>query len=107
LATFEFSQKISTPQNAHYSSLCPNSCAEPYFSFPQAFYAPSSLVDPADKYTDAILFGLSQLHFGRFGWYTKALWAVLGLVPAFLAFTGVFVCCHRMIYHRSFSPNSQ
>jgi hypothetical protein len=29
LATFEFSQKISTPQNAHYSSLCPNSCAEP------------------------------------------------------------------------------
>ena len=78
-----------------------------YFSFPQAFYAPASLVDPGDKYTDGILFVLSQLHFGRFGWYTKALWAVLGLVPALLAFTGVFVCCHRMIYHRSSNPNNQ
>ena len=78
-----------------------------YFSFPQAIYAPASLADPADKYTDQILFGLSQLHFGRFTWYTEALWAVLGLVPAFLAFTGVFVCCHRMIYHRSSSPNGQ
>ena len=68
-----------------------------YFSFPQAFYAPASLVDPADKYTDTILFGLSQLHFGRFGWYIEALWAILGLVPAILAFTGAFVCCRRMI----------
>ena len=76
-----------------------------YFSFPQAFNVPASWVDPADKYADRILFGLSQLHFGRFGWYTEALWAVLGLVPAFLAFTGVFVCCHRMIYHRSSNPN--
>ena len=78
-----------------------------YFSFPQVFYAPASFVDPGDKYTDGILFVLSQLHFGRFGWYTKALWAVLGLVPALLAFTGVFVCCHRMIYHRSSNPNNQ
>jgi uncharacterized iron-regulated membrane protein len=78
-----------------------------YFSFPQAFYVPASWVDPADKYTEPILYGLSQLHFGRFGWYTEALWAALGLVPAFLAFTGVFVCCHRMIYHRSSNPNSQ
>jgi uncharacterized iron-regulated membrane protein len=78
-----------------------------YFSFPQAFYVPSSLVDPADKYTDRILFVLSELHFGRFAWYTEALWAVLGLVPAFLAFTGVFICCRRMIYHESSNPNSQ
>jgi uncharacterized iron-regulated membrane protein len=76
-----------------------------YFSFPEEFNIPASWVDPADKYTDRILFALSQLHFGRFGWYTKTLWAVLGLVPAFLAFTGVFVCCHRMIYHRSSNPN--
>ena len=74
-----------------------------YFSFPQAFYAPASLVDPADKYTDAILFGLSQLHFGRFTWYIEAFWAVLGLVPALLAFTGAFVCCRRMIYQRFLS----
>ena len=42
---------------------------------------------------------------GGFGWYTEVLWAILGLVPAFLAFTGLFVCCHRMIYHRSSNPN--
>ena len=67
-----------------------------YFSFPLAFYAPALLVDPADKYTDAILFGLSQLHFGRFGWPVEAFWAVVGLVPAVLAFTGAFVRCRRM-----------
>jgi uncharacterized iron-regulated membrane protein len=65
-----------------------------YFSFPEAFYVPASLFDPADKYTDSVLLALSQLHFGRFGWYGEVLWAVLGLVPAFLAFTGAFVCCH-------------
>ncbi len=74
-----------------------------YFSFPQAFYAPASLVDPADKYTDAILFGLAQLHFGRFGWSIEAFWALLGLVPALLAFTGAFVRCRRMIDHISLS----
>ena len=78
-----------------------------YFSFPRAFYVPASFVDPGDKYTDPILFAFSQLHFGRFGWYTEALWAMVGLVPALLAFTGVFVCCHRMIYHRSSNPNSR
>jgi uncharacterized iron-regulated membrane protein len=67
-----------------------------YFSFPQAFYAPASLVDPADKYTDTILFWLAQLHFGRFGWSIEAFWAVLGFVPAILAFTGASVCCRRM-----------
>jgi uncharacterized iron-regulated membrane protein len=76
-----------------------------YFSFPEAFNAASALLDPRDKYADQILSGFSQLHFGRFGLYTEGLWAVLGLVPAFLAFTGVFVCCHRMIYHRSANPN--
>jgi len=29
----------------------------------------------------------------RFGWFTEALWSVLGLVPAVLAFSGVFICC--------------
>ncbi len=76
-----------------------------YFSIPQAFNGPASLIDPGDKYADRILSVLAQLHFGRFGWYTEALWVVLGLVPAFLALTGVFVCCHRMIFHRSSNPN--
>jgi uncharacterized iron-regulated membrane protein len=78
-----------------------------YFSFPEAFTVPASWVDPADNYADRILFGLSQLHFGRFGWSTEALWAVLGLVPALLAYTGVFVCCHRMIYHRSSNSSTR
>lgn len=76
-----------------------------YFSFPDAFNNVSAVLDPRDKYADQIFSVLSQLHFGRFGWYTKALWSVLGLVPALLAFTGLFVCCHRMIYHRSANPN--
>ncbi len=72
-----------------------------YFSFPDAFNAVRAQLDSRDRYTDRILSGLSQLHFGRFAWYTEGLWAVLGLVPAFLAFTGVFLCCYRMIYRRS------
>ena len=76
-----------------------------YFSFPDAFNAVSAFLDPRDKYADTILSGLAQVHFGRFAWYTECLWAALGLVPAFLAFTGVFLCCHRMIYHRSVNPN--
>jgi uncharacterized iron-regulated membrane protein len=77
-----------------------------YFSFPRAFTEPASLVDPSDKYTDRILFVLANLHFGRFAWYTEALWALIGLVPTVLTFTGVFVCCRRMIFHRSSNPNN-
>jgi uncharacterized iron-regulated membrane protein len=77
-----------------------------YFSFPQLFNA-LFLLDPADHLTDQGLFWLSQLHFGRFGWFTEALWTVLGLVPAVLAFTGVFICCRRVIYKKPSNPNRQ
>ena len=76
-----------------------------YFSFPQAFNVPASLVDPRDKYADLILFRLSELHFGRFGWFTEAVWSVLGLVPAVLAFTGIFICCRRVIFKKPSNPN--
>jgi uncharacterized iron-regulated membrane protein len=76
-----------------------------YFSFPQ-FFNPLFLLDPADHVTDQVLFGLSQLHFGRFGWFTQALWSLLGLVPAILAFTGVFICCRRVIYKKPSNPNT-
>jgi uncharacterized iron-regulated membrane protein len=75
-----------------------------YFSFPQWFNAPL-LLDSADRFTDQGLFWLSALHFGRFGWFTKAVWAVLGLVPAILAFTGIFICCRRVIYKKPSNPN--
>lgn len=69
-----------------------------YFCFPQAFNALSAFVDPKDKYADRILYWLSAAHFGRFGWFAEALWTLLGLIPAILAVTGVFICCRRMIY---------
>ena len=50
---------------------------------------------------------LSDLHFGRFGWFMEALWTSLGLVPAVLAFTGVFICCRRVIYKKPSNPKSQ
>jgi uncharacterized iron-regulated membrane protein len=77
-----------------------------YFSFPQPFNT-LFLLDPADHFTDQGLFWLSQLHFGRFGWIAEALWTVLGLVPAVLASTGVFICCRRVIYKKPSNPNTQ
>jgi uncharacterized iron-regulated membrane protein len=69
-----------------------------YFCFPQTVNVLSGFVDPNDKYADRILGWLSMAHFGRFDWLTEALWALLGLVPALLSVTGVFLCCRRMIY---------
>ncbi len=77
-----------------------------YFSFPHLF-DPLFILDPADHFTDQGLFWLSQLHFGRFGWFTEAPWSLLGLVPAVLAFSGVFICCRRMIYKKPSNPNTQ
>jgi uncharacterized iron-regulated membrane protein len=75
-----------------------------YFAFPRWFDA-LSLLDPRGQVTDQALFWLSQLHFGRFDSLTKAIWAVLGLVPAVLAFTGTFVCCRRVIYKKPSNPH--
>jgi uncharacterized iron-regulated membrane protein len=61
-----------------------------YFSFPQLFNALG----------DMALLWLSNLHFGRFGWFAEALWTALGLVPAVLSFTGVFMCCHRLLVRK-------
>jgi uncharacterized iron-regulated membrane protein len=78
-----------------------------YFSFPQVFNAVFGFFDPGDRFYDRILFRLSEMHFGRFNWFTKALWSIMGLVPAVLSFTGVFVCCRRIIYKKSANPNRQ
>ena len=68
-----------------------------YFAFPQAFNAIFSLFDPRDRFADQALLWLSDLHFGRFGWFGEIIWALLGLVPLVLSLTGVFLCCRRMI----------
>ena len=69
-----------------------------YFAFPDLFNA----VIPPDSLG---LLWLAELHFGRFDWATKAAWSIVGLVPAVLAFSGVFVCCRRIIFHRPSNPN--
>ena len=76
-----------------------------YFVFPQPFNAILNFFQPPGA-TDNLRFGdfalswLSDLHFGRFNWFTEALWAVLGLVPAILSFTGIFMCCHRIFVRK-------
>ena len=74
-----------------------------YFAFPQVFSI-LLVLDPADRITDQWLFWLSELHFGRFNRVTKALWAVLGLVPGVLAYTGTFICCRRVIFKKPSNP---
>jgi uncharacterized iron-regulated membrane protein len=69
-----------------------------YFCFPQTVNVLSGFVDPNDRHADQILGWLSMAHFGRFNWFAEALWALLGLAPALLSVTGVFLCCRRMIY---------
>lgn len=77
-----------------------------YFTVPQAFNG-LFVLDPADRYTDRILYVLSELHFGRFGWLTEILWTAFALAPAALAFTGFFICCRRVLYNESSSPHAR
>lgn len=78
-----------------------------YFAFPDAFSAALAFFDVRDRFYDRALGVLSAAHFGRFTWYTEALWSALGLAFSLLAASGIFVCCHRMIYKKSSNPNRQ
>jgi uncharacterized iron-regulated membrane protein len=40
---------------------------------------------------------ISQLHMGRFNWFTEAVWTVVGLVPAISAVTGVLMWWNRVL----------
>jgi uncharacterized iron-regulated membrane protein len=73
-----------------------------YLVFPNQF-GRVLFLDPAGSVT----FWLTQLHFGRFNWFTEAGWALMGLVPAILAFTGVFICCRRVIFKKPSNPRGQ
>lgn len=61
-------------------------------------------IDPNDRVTDRLLFALSTLHFGRFNVVTQIIWSIVGVVPAVLAVTGVFICCRRLMFHKSSNP---
>jgi uncharacterized iron-regulated membrane protein len=75
-----------------------------YFAFPQMFNALVDVLDPGSsdqlRFGDKALTVLSDLHFGRFGMLAQAVWALAGLVPAVLSFTGVFMCCHRLLVRK-------
>ena len=75
-----------------------------YFAFPALANA-LFLLDPSDRFVDQGLFWLSQLHFGRFGWFTEIVWSLAGLAPAILAFTGVFICCRRLMFKKPSHPD--
>ncbi len=62
--------------------------------------------DPSDRYLDAVLFALSAVHFGRFNAVTRFAWAVAGVALAALAFSGMFICCRRVIWGRPSGPHS-
>lgn len=76
-----------------------------YFAFPHLFDF-FLVFDCKDHFTDTALYWLANLHFGRFGWFGETAWGVIGLVPAVLGFTGVFICCRRMIYQKPSNPNA-
>jgi uncharacterized iron-regulated membrane protein len=75
-----------------------------YFAFP-ALANSFFLLDPSDRFVDQGLFWLSQLHFGRFGWFAEIVWSLVGLGPAILAFTGVFICCRRLMFKKPSHPD--
>jgi uncharacterized iron-regulated membrane protein len=74
-----------------------------YLSRPQ-FFDLLYRLDPQDRVTDPVLFALTTLHFGRYNLAAQMIWALVGLVPAVLAFTGVFICCRRVMFHKPSSP---
>jgi uncharacterized iron-regulated membrane protein len=71
-----------------------------YLVFQDQFVV-SVFLDPAGR----VASWLTQLHVGRFNGLTEAVWALLGLIPAVLAFTGVFICCRRVIFKKPSNPN--
>ena len=82
-----------------------------YFAFPQPFNALVDFLEPNSppntvQLGQLVIFWLSNLHFGRFGWFVETVWLALGLVPAVLALTGIFMCCHRIFDRKgtSFRP---
>jgi uncharacterized iron-regulated membrane protein len=76
-----------------------------YFAFPDAFNRIVDATSGPDSGTklrlgDQLLTWISNLHFGRFNLFTQAIWVLAGLVPAVLSFTGMFMCCHRILIRK-------
>ena len=62
-----------------------------YFCFPALSFNPRLHV-----IAGSFLSLLTELHFGRFNWFTQALWTIIGLVPAVSAVTGALMWWNRV-----------
>ena len=83
--------------------ICVWSLSATYFGIP-GFFNFLYTFDPQDRMTDRGWFVLSQLHFGRFGRILEMIWSIAGLSPGVLAFTGMFICCRRVIFKKPSNP---
>ncbi len=86
-----------------------------YLSFPSAFAAvvdylePFDETNPVERVGDRVMYWLAYLHFGRLGGRgipgcealcnstTKAIWAMMGLVPPALFVTGAYLWWNRVV----------
>ena len=75
-----------------------------YLSYPAPFTDLVNYLEPFDLETfeprvgDAVLYWFSAVHFGRFGgWFTKLLWALVGLVPPVMVVTGFLMWWNRVV----------
>ena len=50
---------------------------------------------------------LTQLHLGRFDWFTEAVWTIVGLVPGVSAVTGAFMWWNRVLRKKFRRPYGQ
>ena len=77
---------------------------EPFSDFVDSISDPDAFL--GERPGDVVLLWLTRLHFGR--WRTqpvlKAVWAVIGLVPALMFVTGVIMWWNRVLRRRKVEP---
>lgn len=76
-----------------------------YFAFPEMAYPLFDSLDRSStsvtlRFANQALLSVTNLHFGRFGLVAESVWTLVGLVPAVLVFTGMFMCCHRLLVRK-------
>jgi uncharacterized iron-regulated membrane protein len=70
-----------------------------YFCFPALSFNPQIRLAGG-----SFLSLLTQLHFGRFDWFTEAVWTLVGLVPAASAVTGAVMWWNRVLHKKFRRP---